>query len=151
MTAADVIEAIRLAHPAAAIVTEVALEDPEWLDDFQPGVSKSSRRIDALMFRTLERTAIEVKISKADFDRDYWEKRRPWVRITHRFIYAVPAGLIERPPYGCGLWWVDEQGHVEVKAKAKINRTPEPLPQQVVQALAYRAARTQPRLEAMKA
>ncbi|MFC8799205.1 hypothetical protein ACFT2C_15825 [Promicromonospora sp. NPDC057138] len=38
------------------------------------------------------------------------------------------------------MWWVHEDGSVQIAAQAKVNKTPETLPQQVVQALAYRAA-----------
>lgn len=143
MNAADVLNAIRRHHAQAAVVAEVVLDDPDWLDHYSPDSrTKPTRRIDALMFRTLERTAIEIKVSRADFARDDWQKRRPWVRVTHRFVYAVPKGLVaaSETPYGCGLWEVDEHGRVTVARKATFNRTPEPLPQQVVQALAYRAA-----------
>lgn len=140
MDAAFILRALRAHHHQAAIVSEVLMGDEEWLDQYSQGLSnKSSRRIDGLMFRTLERTAIEIKVSKADFLQDDWNKRRPWMRVTHRFVYAVPAGLVDAPHYGCGLWWVHEDGQVEVRTRAKRNPTPEPLPQQVVQALAYRA------------
>lgn len=38
-----------------------------------------------------------------------------------------------------GLWWVHGDGTVEVKKKAQVRRYPEPLPQKVVQAVAWRA------------
>ena len=71
--------------------------------------------------------------------------------MTHRFIYAVPAGLgefhdfrgdtvLSGPHMDAGLWWVHEDGKIEVKRKAKINKYPDFLPQDVVQRLAYRAA-----------
>ena len=54
------------------------------------------RRIDGLMFDGgATRTAIEVKISRADFLRESEEKRRPWRKITHRFVYATPVGLLK--------------------------------------------------------
>lgn len=148
MNAADILAAIRAHHRQAAIVPEVVLDDVDWLEHWtQDEPTKSTRRIDALMFRTLERTAIEIKVSRADFARDTWQKRRPWVRVTHRFIYAVPKGLINpasETPYGCGLWEIDDSGAVTVARKAQMNKTPEPLPQQVVQALAYRASGHEP-------
>ena len=107
-----------------------------------PGVKSSyERRIDALMFHSLQLTAIEIKISRSDGGRETWAKVMPWRRITHRFVYAVPAGLFDKPPLkGCGLWWVHEDGRVEVKVKSAINKYPEALPLHVIQRLGYRAS-----------
>ena len=81
-----------------------------------------------------------IGASVADFKRDVWGKQHPWVRVTHRFVYVVPVGPGGTAPYGCGMWWVHEDGSVQIAAQAKVNKTPETLPQQVIQALAYRAA-----------
>ncbi|KPG34357.1 MULTISPECIES: hypothetical protein [Mycobacteroides] len=149
MNAADVLAALRKHHRDAALVPEVVIHDdhPTWAELPDGHGQPYTRRIDALMFDSLERTAIEIKVSKADAARETWEKVQPWRRVCHRFVYVVPAELIEHPPvYGCGLWWIHEPtaiyplGRVEVKRKVSINKTPEPLPQHVVQALAYRAA-----------
>jgi hypothetical protein len=93
------------------------------------------------MFQTLVRTAIEIKVSEADFNRDTWEKRRAWQRVCHRFVYVVPADLPVLAPWKCGLWRVGPDGRVVVAQRATVNLSPEPLPQAVVQTLAYRAAR----------
>lgn len=145
MTAAFVLAALKRHHRTSALVPEVVIQDENnvWADS--PAAGPYTRRIDALMFRSLERTAIEIKVSKADAARDDWYKVQPWRRVVHRFVYAVPAGLIDQPPvYGCGLWWVHSNGLVEVVRKVKINTTPEPLPQHVVQALAYRSVGKRP-------
>ena len=141
MTAAEVLEAIRHHHRRAAIVSEVVISDHDWVEHFARETGgRAERRIDALMFASLQRTAIEIKVSKPDVARESWGKVGPWVRVTHRFVYAVPAGLIEHPPYyRAGLWWVYPDGRIEVRRKAKPNPYPEPLPQHVVQALAYRS------------
>ena len=107
---------------------------------------RDSTRIDGLMFHSLQRTAIEVKVSVADFRRETHAKQRAWIRCTHRFVFAVPAGLIDAADvalefYYAGLWWVHPDGRVEVRRKATIQKYPEPLPQQLIQSLAYRAAR----------
>ena len=39
------------------------------------------------------RTAIEIKVDRADAKRETWAKIRPWKRVTHRFLYAVPEPL----------------------------------------------------------
>ena len=96
------------------------------------------RRIDALMWQSFERTAIEIKVSKADFNRDTYWKRRAWQNVTHRFIYAVPHDLDVIAPHGCGLWKVHEDGSIEITKKAIVNKTPEHLPQSVIQRMAYR-------------
>lgn len=123
----------------------VAPEVPEgWL----PG--KFQRRIDALVFNgNTSLTAIEIKVSRADFFRDTDEKRRVWREHTNRFIYAVPLGLVEPGEVadGCGLMVFDPSkfnpknpwSHgFETLKKAKINKTPEPLPTHVLTAFAYR-------------
>ncbi|SKM38880.1 Uncharacterised protein [Mycobacteroides abscessus subsp. massiliense] len=149
MNAADVLAALRKHHRDAALVPEVVIHDdhPIWAELPDGHGQPYTRRIDALMFDSLERTAIEIKVSKADAAKETWEKVQPWRRVCHRFVYAVPAGLIEHPPvYGCGLWWIHDptpmypHGRVEVRRKVSINKTPEQLPQHVIQALAYRAA-----------
>lgn len=142
MDACFILDAIRRKYPEAAIVTEVVMSDPA----YDAGGDKVSddkvtpvRRIDALMFQSLVRTSIEVKTSVADFRRDTWAKRRPWFNVSHRFIYATPARLALMPPHNCGMWWVHDDGSITIAKKATPNNTPEPLPQQVVQSLAYRA------------
>lgn len=141
VTAADILAAIREHHGArAAIVPELTISDDDW--DVDPACKVApTRRIDALMFQSLVRTAIEIKISEADFNRDTWEKRRAWWRVCHRFVYVVPADLDIRAPWKCGLWRVGADGRVVVATKASVNVAPEPLPQSVVQALAYRAVK----------
>lgn len=145
MTADDIFQAIIRHHRDAAVVHEVVIGDDGWLDQYddeRPGQPLiRTRRIDALMFKSLERTAVEIKISKADFARDTYAKRRPWQRVVHRFIYAVPHDLEVMSPHGCGLWLVHPDGRITIGKKAIVNRTPESLPQHVVQALAYRAMR----------
>lgn len=148
MSAREVIDALRAAHRDAAIVTEVVISDHLW--DERIAESTPTRRIDALMFRSFQRTAIEVKVTLADWKRDTYRKRAPWQAVVNRFAYVVPKALHDQVAgqYGthdldvwdCGVWTVDETGKVEVVKKAKVRPHPEPLPQQVVQALAFRAA-----------
>jgi len=147
MTAAEILAALRRHHRDAALVSEVTITD-EWayqrFDDAGAAATEypiSRRRIDALMFQGRVRTAIEIKVTVADAKRENYRKVHPWRNVCHRFVYAVPAGLIHHPPvHGCGLWWVHPDGRVEARRKTTMNNTPEPLPQQVVQILAYRAA-----------
>lgn len=129
---------------------EVVIKDYLW--DERTAESAPTRRIDGLMFDGLQRTAIEVKVSLADWKRDHYRKRAPWMAVTHRFVYAVPAELYDGiggnygthrlDVWNCGVWTVDEIGRVKVVKKAQVRPAPEPLPQHVVQALAYRAAKT---------
>ena len=150
MNSAFILESIKAKYPSAAVVPELTVDVPEWHDTRNNGGDNTSmkpfRRIDALMIESLQRTAIEIKISAQDWKRETVSKYGPWARITHRFIYAVPAGL--EPPnnliimgaYNAGIWWVHENGRIEVKRKAKIQQNPAPLPNMVIQRLAYRAA-----------
>lgn len=138
MTSDFILESIEKKHRTAAVVRELTVWDSwGWSDLSAP----HSRRIDALMFEARQRTAIEVKVDRRDVRRETVKKVYPWKAITHRFVYAVPAGLIEAPPLsGCGLWWVHEDGRIEIKKTSKINKYPEPLPSLVVQNIAMRAA-----------
>lgn len=152
--ASFILDAIQRKYSSAAIVPELTINDPywhDWSDIDQRGERsdegvKPARRIDALMMQTFERTAIEIKISKQDYFLDTELKRRPWERVCHRFIYAVPDYLDVMAPHGCGLWKVDAWGHITVAKRSIINRHPEQLPQDVIQRLMYRAAK-QPQLD----
>jgi hypothetical protein len=169
VSAGDVIEAIRHTNQGAAVVTELVIDDPDvtaahaaYHAEMWPNYGRhqgkppltlaqwdtlfneepTQRRIDALMVKSGQRTAIEVKISRADYRRETPEKRRAWQAVTHRFVYAVPEGLItpDEVPDGCGLWY-HAGDKVYVAKKARVNKTPAPLPDQITVALMYRAAR----------
>lgn len=113
--------------------------------------SVPQRRIDALVFASTGITAVEIKVSRADFRRDTDEKRRAWRAVTNRFIYLVPTGLVTPAEVadGCGLWVFDPErfsdtnswmhGITSVK-RAVVNKAPDPLPLQVTRALAYRVS-----------
>lgn len=148
MDAAFILDSIRAAHPDAAFVPEVVIHD--WLWEEREGTSRPTRRIDALMFKTLQRTAIEIKTTLADWKRDTYAKRAPWADVTHRFVYVIPESLHEKVAGmygthnlhvgGCGVWTVGDTGRVAVVRKAVVRPHPEALPQHVVQAIAFRAA-----------
>lgn len=79
-----------------------------------------------------------------DIDEGVTARTRTGLEVVmddHRFVYVVPVGLGVTARYGCGMWWVHEDGSVQIAARAKVDKTPEALSQQVIQALAYRAAR----------
>ncbi|AXH49016.1 hypothetical protein SEA_CRATER_57 [Gordonia phage Crater] len=150
-SAVDVLDAIALKYSTCALLREVSVTDQHALaarehcrrtGDYStyPGETVWLRRIDGLLLEgTQLRTAIEVKVSRADFLRESDAKRDPWRRITNRFVYATPKGLLsaEEIPDGCGLWEV-EDGDVRVAVRARINRDPDPVPHQVLVNLAYR-------------
>lgn len=155
--ATAILDAIARKHPKCALVREVVVNDEaayptfkEQLDTWVPDGDTPPpdrpvywRRIDALMFDGGQtRTAIEVKISRGDYRRDTVAKRRAWQAITDRFVYATPVGLVspDEVPAGCGLWEVDEHGTVTVVKRAKRNTEVQPVPHQVLVALAYRLA-----------
>jgi hypothetical protein len=139
----DVLNAICRHHRDAAIVAEVVIDDKEWLDFPRGERPCRQRRIDALMVKGKQRTAIEIKVSRSDYLRESDRKRRPWVAVCHRFVYATPAGLItpQEVPPGIGLWEVAADGRVEIVKRAMINREPGPVPDQLFVAMCYRAAR----------
>lgn len=147
MNAEFILQSLMQKYNTAAFVPEVVVHDESWRDLIIEGqkMPRPTRRIDALMWDSLIRTAIEIKVSRADFMRDTWQKIDPWRRMCHRVYYAVPENLITIPELNIqvgqdvGLWFVDECGKVVVARKAKVHVTPNPIPQQIVQALAYRA------------
>lgn len=119
-------------------------------EGWSPHKRKFERRIDALIIDT-HRTAVEIKVTRSDFKADTDEKRAPWVHYTHKFVYAVPHGLVtpdEVPDY-CGLWYVDPeaardyQWHhgVTVAKKAKVNKEAVDLPANLVKSLMGRLSR----------
>lgn len=150
-----ILKSIKAKHPKAAIVPELTLEDEDLPDSGEvvrslaksyeprPEGHKYTRRIDALMFESNIRTAFEIKVTREDYMRDTYWKRRAWRKVTHRFIYVVPHDLkVVPPPHGCGLWRVYPSGKIEVEKKAIVNRVPESLPLAVIQRLAYRAMKS---------
>ncbi|MBW9118872.1 hypothetical protein JNB63_02070 [Microbacterium trichothecenolyticum] len=119
-------------------------------DGWNYRASKPQRRIDALIIASTGTTAVEIKVTRADFRRDTDEKRRAWRAITNRFVYLVPKGLValEEVADGCGLWEFDADAHgkyrwqhgiVSVK-RATTNKSPDPLPFQITRSLAYRVS-----------
>ena len=99
------------------------------------------RRIDALMRETAGYTAIEIKVTRADFKRDTDEKRRAWQAHTRRFIYVTPAGLVNvsEVPANCGLWEFDGS-RLRVVKKATINKEPLAMPRSVFDTMLYRVS-----------
>lgn len=145
MNADDILDALRKAWPTAAIVPELTISDEHELANLYAPEGHDSliRRIDALMIDKQVRTAIEIKVDRADAKRETWAKIRPWKRVTHRFLYAVPEGLIDTSPVidsSIGLVWVRSDGTIEWRRKCKINHVPEPLPGLVVENIARRAS-----------
>lgn len=109
-------------------------------DDYSVKNSITTRRIDALIFETKTRTAVEIKISRADFFRDTEAKRSAWLRHSHRFAYLVPKGLVkvEEVPDGCGLWEY-ENGVITIIKRSKINKAAVDFPQSMTKYFAWRA------------
>jgi hypothetical protein len=146
MTAAEILAILRDHHRNAAIVSEVVLNDPHWLDTYHVGADRigTHRRIAALMIKNKIRTAIEIKTSRADYLRENDRKRQAWRAVTHRFVYATPPGLLvpEELPAGVGLWEVDSTS-LEVVRRAQINQDVRPVSDQLFTAMCYRAMRNE--------
>lgn len=131
---------------------------------------RANRTIDVLLMRNwqsgrgYERVAIEVKVSRADFFHDTAEKRAPWMELAHKFVYAVPKGLVEphEVPDGCGLIEIGGEPCREPHAhtvgcgmavvwnrKAKADkRVPNPANDGFAAVLARRASRAEGRMAA---
>lgn len=120
--------------------------DPESYDPSAPAY----RRIDALMFGSLtkhgdyQRTAVEIKVSRSDFKRETEEKRAPWLRVVHRFVYLVPEGLIraEEVPEGLGLWEWTGRSIRSIK-RCTINHHPDQLPESFTRSLVFRLMKSE--------
>jgi hypothetical protein len=162
--------ALRAKLPKAAVLGEVTMEDEEESHRIRTGYAKrypawrksydkkglsydavlpegydfrkavSIRRIDALIFEGDKKTAIEIKISRADFFRDTLEKRYAWMKHTHRFIYLTPKGLIkvEEVPDGCGLWEY-ENGVITSVKNARGNKNIQDFPISMYKYFVWRA------------
>ena len=162
--------ALRKKYPQAAILPEVTITDeeaetiyrsfqaqnhPYWREHYEAKglpcdapipegydykANKLTRRIDFLMLEGPTLTAIELKLSRADYRRDTEEKRRAWKRTTNRFIYYAPAGLItpEELPEGCGLWELQPTGRIQVTKKATRNPNPDPFPENMTKYFMWR-------------
>lgn len=170
MKARDIVKAIKMKHrKTAAFVPEITLTDdyysqtifrqnPQYEayarrkglldtdyvaeDDYDVEKGKYARRIDLLMLDNQKWTAIEIKVSRADFFRDTDEKRRVWKDHSHRFIYATPQGLVtaEEIPDGCGWWEITPTGRVVVSKKARVNKERREFPDSFVRTLFWRLA-----------
>lgn len=115
--------------------------------------STPQRRIDALVLASTGITAVEIKVSRADFRRETEQKRRAWRAVTNRFVYLTPVGLLlpSEIPTGCGLWEFDPdtvgrgswQHGIKAAKKATVAKEPNPLPFQITRALAYRVSRAE--------
>jgi len=172
ITSKILLAALREKLPKAAVLSEVTMEDEEEAnrqrtahaqrskyyarkfkrrgltadaelpEGYDPYTAVINRRIDALAFEGKQRTAFEIKISRADFFRETDEKRYAWRKHTHRFIYLTPAGLIkaEEVPDGCGLWEYDaETDKITAIKRATINKEVEDLPASMTKYFAWRA------------
>jgi hypothetical protein len=160
--AADVVRAL-YGHFGArwAVLTEVSAPpvapDVRW------------RRIDALLLRAarsagtsgIERLAVEVKVSRADFLADVRapEKQAPWRALSHRHAYAVPADLVDpaEVPEDSGLLivearpasWNPHLMHVEwaKRAKRPAGHVPDDLPLPVLMGMFSRTSHAEARLK----
>lgn len=117
------------------------------------------RRVDMLLARRarkpgigdIERLAIEVKVSRADFLTDVRNpfKQKPARDLAHRHAFAVPDGLVDpsEVPADSGLIVVRRLSHnqhavmCEWKKRAPYSKVPPgPLPDWMILTFAYRAA-----------
>lgn len=146
--------------------------DGETLEQFRARVDAHNeaskvRDIDVLLLRNWnsgsagrERIAVEVKISRSDFFRDTAAKRAPWESLTHRFAYAVPAGLVTPAEVPPGCWLLEVSAgpcscprHVNSPRRVHwhpavrgTRRRPPSLPDELVGQLARRAGEAEARL-----
>lgn len=166
MNSKELLSVVQAKYPMCALVRELTLADEymrqEWINSLSPDAQrwykqssttfdtdpdfklengKFTRRIDGLMLHQQKWTALEVKVSRADFFRDTYEKRKVWMDHTHRFIYLTPPSLItlDEVPPKCG-WWVVENGRLRIMKRATVNKTPQPLPESFLRTVFFRLA-----------
>lgn len=124
----------------------------------RPTLVQSQRRIDVLLLRGanvdggIERLAIEVKVTRADFMCDVRnpDKQAPWRALAHRHAYAVPEGLVAvgEVPADSGLLVVKrDRDYTTVtwarRAKKPTGHNPGPLPLANLMDAFYRAGRAE--------
>lgn len=108
----------------------------------------------------LERLAIEIKVSRADFFADVRnpDKQKPWRELADRHAYAVPAGLVrlDEVPADSGLIEVRAEpardgltllNRVTWSRRAPRVTTVRPLPLPILMDAFYRTARAEARLK----
>ncbi|WP_199200454.1 MmcB family DNA repair protein [Alkalicaulis satelles] len=153
-------ESLRDSLPATAADVLQVIEDAYCRSDryillrefpLQPGErGHSKHRIDGLLVRTQtgrpdELTAIEVKVSRKDFERELAdpEKRARAMRFANSFYFAVPAGLIsgDEVPDDCGLFWTSKNAAPCIIKGAPLNLTPEPPSKDMIRDLVRAAHR----------
>ena len=162
--AKDIIKCLSRYYSRAAFVTELTMTDDVVMAVRREVYAKRSRysmtdeqlavfltpqdrRIDLLMYNSNTYTAIEIKVSYADFKRETEEKRRGWQSVTDRFVYVCPPNVIPvaEVPKGCGLWYVDVTApwyeQVKIVKRATINKNRLPFPERLIKILMYRAMR----------
>jgi hypothetical protein len=136
----------------AALLRECTITDTEALFDWRADHPRSRkrrppgtrRRIDALVVSNrggaTHLLAIEVKVSRSDFLRDTQAKRAAWMAHSDQFAYCAPAGLIDKSevPEGCGL--LEARPHGVVWAVNAPSTYAEPMADQWLRYLAYRAS-----------
>lgn len=131
--------------------------------DYDPRKSPTVRRIDALMvggmdsYGEYQKTAVEIKVSRADFKRDTEAKRKPWMNVTNRFVYLVPDGLVtpDEVPAECGLWYwkpyvYNSGGSITIAKKAKIRHSVEDFDSYFESYMIGRASRAEAELRRLK-
>lgn len=128
-------------------------------EGWSPVTAKFERRIDAVVIGK-DMTAVEVKVSRADFFRDTEDKRRAWRDAADFFVYLVPKGLVtpsEVPDY-CGLWYFDVDKYdprsfwahgITLEKRPKRNKDATGLPPYLVKSLLGRLSRHEMKLESL--
>lgn len=88
------------------------------------------RRCDAyLVAADGRRTAVEVKVTRQDFNRDTTTKREFWWQRAHRAGYLVPAGIIRPDDVPTTHFlWVYEDGVIREAYAGIENPNPLPMP-----------------------
>jgi hypothetical protein len=118
LTASDIRAALKLAYKAPEAVVGFEVSNATG--------ANARRHVDAVVMdlwpsRGLALTAVEIKISRGDFQRELKqpEKSEAIAKYCDFFVIAAPKGLIraDELPLAWGLWEVDAAGALKIKVR----------------------------------
>ncbi|MFS0885333.1 hypothetical protein [Aeromicrobium sp. 179-A 4D2 NHS] len=122
--------------------------------DQKQGAENTIRYIDALVLFKDKRWAVEVKVSKADLKRELETPAKSvlWRAHTNAFYFLVPPEMVDHAteviPPGSGILTLDpDSGGTVIVRRAKTNREPVELPEEMWRRLAARLGQLQSGIE----
>lgn len=132
----------------------IAYKQKGFRADQRNGAENTIRYIDALVLFKDKRWAVEVKVSKADLKKELETpaKSALWRNHTNAFYFLVPPEMVDHAteviPPGSGILTITENAMgTEIVRRARTNRDPEPLPEEMWRRLGARLGTLQSGIE----